>query len=77
MLLLPPPAPKSMRGKSVAVQLAVDSTGVVRDVTLVPETGDAQFDAALRRTALAWRFRPGTDATGRLVAKAFEVVLYF
>jgi TonB family protein len=66
-----------MRGKSVAVQLAVDSAGVVRDVTLVPETGNDDFDAAIRRTALAWRFHPGTDATGRLVAKAFEVVLSF
>jgi hypothetical protein len=49
----------------------------VRDVTLVPETGNDDFDAAIRRTALAWRFHPGTDATGRLVAKAFEVVLSF
>jgi TonB family protein len=77
MLLLPPTAPREMRGRSVAVQLAVDSAGVVRDVTLIPETGDDDFDAAIRRTALAWRFHPGTDASGRSVAQSFEVVLSF
>ena len=77
MLLLPPRAPRSMRGKSVAVRLVVESTGVVSDVVLIPETGDDDFDDDIRRTALAWRFQPGTDAAGQVVRTAYEVVLSF
>ena len=31
----------------------------------------------IRRTALAWRFQPGTDATGQVIRTAYEVVLSF
>jgi TonB family protein len=77
MLLLPPQAPTSLRGTTVTVELTVDSNGIVRDVTLRPPTGDGKFDAALRRDAREWRFRPGTDAAGRPVTKVFEVVFSF
>jgi periplasmic protein TonB len=77
MVLLPPKAPASFRGKTVTLQLAVDSAGVVREVQLKPRTGNEKFDDELRHAALEWRFRPGTDAAGRAVAKLFDVVFVF
>jgi hypothetical protein len=77
MLLLPPQAPRSLRGKSVTVQLTVDDRGVVRQVALDPKTGDDSFDKLLHKTALEWRFRPGTDGSGRAVARMFEIVFSF
>ncbi|MSR19881.1 MAG: TonB family protein [Gemmatimonadetes bacterium] len=72
-----PRAPRSMHGKSVAVRLVVESTGVVSDVELISETGDDDFDDDIRRTVLAWQFHPGTDAAGQVVRTAYEVVLSF
>ena len=66
-----------MRGRSVTVHLVVDAQGVVREVTLDPETGNDDLDDDIRRTALEWQFRPGTDGAGRPVAKPFQVVLTF
>jgi TonB family protein len=66
-----------MRGKSVTVVLVVDAQGVVRQVALQPETGNGRLDDDIRRTALAWRFRPGTDASGAPVTSPYEVVLTF
>jgi hypothetical protein len=77
MLLLPPQAPRSLRGKSVTVQLTVDNRGVAREVALDPKTGDDSFDKLLHKTALEWRFRPGTDASGRPVARMFEIEFSF
>jgi TonB family protein len=77
MLLFPPSAPRDMRGKSVTVHLVVDAEGIVRQVALRPETGNGRLDDDIRRTALAWRFRPGTDAAGTPVTKPYEVVLTF
>jgi TonB family protein len=77
MLLFPPAAPRSVRGRSVTVHLVVDAQGVVREVALVPETGNDDLDDDIRRTALSWQFRPGTDGAGRPVTKPYEVVLTF
>jgi protein TonB len=77
MLLFPPTAPRDMRGKSVTVRLIVDAEGVVRQVALQPETGNGRLDDDIKRTALAWRFRPGTDAAGTPITKPYEVVLTF
>jgi TonB family protein len=77
MLLLPPEAPPAFRGSSVTLDLAVDERGIVRDVKLRPPTGDAKFDATLRRTAREWRFTPGTDAAGRPVTKRLKVVFTY
>ena len=77
VLLIPPPAPGSVRGKAVLVRLAVDATGVVRDVEIVPSTGDRKFDGQLKKTALGWRFRPARDSQNQPVATSFEVTFTF
>ena len=77
MLLFPPSAPRDMRGKSITVHLVIDAEGIVRQVALRPETGNGRLDDDIRRTALAWRFRPGTDGSGTPVTKPYEVVLTF
>jgi TonB family protein len=61
----------------VLVRLAVDATGVVRDVEIVPSTGDRKFDQQLKRTALGWRFRPARDGANQPVATSFEVTFTF
>jgi TonB family protein len=77
MLLLPPTAPRSVRGQSVKLELDVDTAGVVRDVRIQPPTGDGKFDDSLRKTAFGWRFRPARDLDGRPIATIFEVVFTF
>ncbi len=77
-LLLPPtPAPGNVRGKTVVVRLAIDAAGSVRDVELVPPTGDHDYDKALRRTALGWRFRPARDARNQPMAITYDVTFTF
>jgi TonB family protein len=66
-----------VKGKSIAVRLAVDSAGGVTEVQLVPSSGDSGFDKKLRETARNWRFQPARDAAGRAIAAVFEVVFSF
>ena len=75
LLLIPPPRPKSMGSRTIVFVLAVDTAGIVRDVELQPPTGDRKYDAALRRMALEWRFKPARDATNRPVAVKYPVTL--
>jgi TonB family protein len=77
VLLIPPPAPGSVRGKSVVVRLEVDSTGVVRSAQILPSTGDRKYDSALRRVALGWKFRAARDPENRPVATLFDVTFVF
>ena len=44
---MPPVATRGVRGKTVVVRLQVDSTGVVREVDLVPPTGDRRTVATV------------------------------
>src|SRR5687767_14685232 len=73
VLLIPPPAPGSVRGKEVVVRLSVDATGVVRDAEIIPSTGDRKYDGALKKVALGWRFRAARDADNKPVAVQFDV----
>lgn len=77
VLLVPPPAPGNVRGKTIVVRLEIDENGVVRGVELVPPTGNKSYDDALRRVALGWRFRPARDAANRPVAVTFDVTFSF
>ena len=77
ILLIPPPAPGGVRGKTVVVRLDVDSAGVVRGAEVIPSTGDRKYDSALKRVALGWRFRPARDAENRPVATPFDVTFTF
>ncbi len=77
VLLPPTPAPGSARGRTIVVRLAIDATGAVKDVELIPSTGDRGFDQALRRTALGWHFRPARDASNTAVAVTYDVSFSF
>lgn len=76
-VLLPPPQPRSVSGKTVVVRLAIDAVGVVHEVELIPPTGDRGFDQALRRTAMGWRFRPARDAANQAVAVNYDITFSF
>jgi len=51
--------------------------GAVRVADVVVSGGDRDYDEALRRIALGWRFRPARDAADRPVPYPFEVSLTF
>ena len=74
---MPPTAPGQVKGKTVTMRLAIDATGAVREVELIPSSGDRGFDQALRRTAMGWHFRPARDAANRAVAVTYDVSFDF
>ncbi len=76
-LLIPPTAPGGVRGKTVIVRLSIDEAGTVRDVALVPATGDRGYDKELRRVALGWKFKPARDAGNNPVAVQYDVTFTF
>lgn len=76
-ILIPPTATAGVRGKAATVLLQVDTMGAVRDANVVVSSGDRDYDEALRRIALGWRFRPARDAADRPVPYPFEVSLTF
>ena len=77
VLLIPPTAPKQLRGRSAVLRLQVDSTGIVRDAEIMPPTGNRKYDDTLKKTALGWKFRPARDATNRPVAVLYDVTVTF
>ena len=76
-ILIPPTATDEVRGREATVLLQVDSTGAVRDADVVVSSGDPNYDEALRRIAIGWRFRPARDAANRPVPYPFEISLAF
>jgi protein TonB len=72
-LHLGPQAPTELRGKSVIVLLTIDTAGKVMDARLEASTGNSKYDAALRKSALGWRFRPARDRNGNAVKGTFAV----
>ena len=76
-ILIPPAATAGVRGKVATVLLQVDTMGAVRYADVVVSSGDRDYDKALRRIAMGWRFRPARDAANRPVPYPFEVSLSF
>ncbi len=76
-LPIPPPTPGSVHGKTIVVRLAIDATGKVHEVELIPSSGDRGFDQALRKTALGWHFRPARDAANAAVPVNYDVTFQF
>lgn len=77
VLLIPPPAPGGVRGKTVVVRLSVDSVGAVREAEIIPSTGDRKYDASLKRVALGWKFKAARDPANRSVSVLFDVTFTF
>lgn len=61
-MILPPDAPRSLKGKSTVVWVFVTELGeVVADSTrLDPPSRDRRYNSRLIAEAVEWRFRPGT-----------------
>ncbi len=76
MILPPSDRPGNVKGKEIAIWVFVSETGrVVPDSTrLQPSTGNASFDARLRRQAAQWIFAPARRG-GRPVAEWFQYVI--
>jgi periplasmic protein TonB len=63
LLLLPPDAPRSLRGREVVARVHVDATGNVVRVEMVTSSGNGRYDEQLRRKLMEYKFTPGRDAT--------------
>ena len=70
-LVIPPAAPKKLNGLTVVVNLTVDTNGRVLEARLEQSTGDSKYDAALRKSALNWRFKPARNQAGQAVRATF------
>jgi protein TonB len=77
LILVPPTAPREIKGRTFVVRLDVDSVGVVKAVELIPSTGDRKYDDKLREAAFGWKFRPARDAANRPVPARFDVEFTF
>ena len=66
-MIIPPQRPRGMAARDVEIRVLVDERGRVKDVELVPPTGNRGYDEQLRRMARDWRFTPARDATNRPV----------
>ncbi|HSU13187.1 energy transducer TonB [Longimicrobium sp.] len=77
LLLLPPPnAPRSAKGKDVVLRLTVDERGNVSNVELLTPTGSRGYDDQLKRTARDWKFTPAREvATNRAVVGNIDVTV--
>jgi TonB family protein len=70
-LFLPPAAPSRLHGRMVEILLSVDERGRVTDARLKVSTSDSKYDAALKKKAMEWRFRPARNAQGAAVKGTF------
>lgn len=77
VLLIPPTPSGKAKGKTTVVRMAVDSLGAVKDVEVIPSTGDRNFDEKIRRTAMGWRFKPARDPFNRPVNVLYDVTFTF
>jgi len=75
--MIPPAATAAVRGKAATMLLQVDTVGAVWDADVVVSSGDRDYDEALRRIAMGWRFRPARDTADRPVPYPFEVSIAF
>ncbi|HYJ80557.1 MAG TPA: energy transducer TonB, partial [Longimicrobiaceae bacterium] len=64
-MIIPPARPRGMAARDVEIRVLVDERGRVKDVDLVPPTGNRGYDEQLRRMARDWRFTPARDASNR------------
>lgn len=76
-VLLPPPHPASVRGRTVELRLSIDVRGTVRQVEVVTSSGDRGYDNRLRRTAMEWRFQPARDPQNRAVVGIAPITFSF
>ncbi|HEX5725159.1 MAG TPA: energy transducer TonB, partial [Longimicrobiaceae bacterium] len=67
LLLIPPDAPRALRGRTVEVTLTIDPAGRVREAEITRSSGDRRYDESLRRRSLEWKFYPARDAGNRPV----------
>lgn len=75
MLLIPPQAPASLRGREVVLRLSVDERGRVREVEIVTALGNSRYEQQLRRTAMDWQFNPARDPENRAVAAKVDITI--
>ncbi|HEX2204715.1 MAG TPA: energy transducer TonB, partial [Longimicrobium sp.] len=75
-LVIPPQRPGNVRSQDIVVRVLVDTRGEVRDVELIPSTGNRGYDDRLRRMAREWRFRPAREVgTNRAVEARTDVTV--
>jgi TonB family protein len=68
-LLIPPDAPRNLRGRQIKLAVDIDERGNVTDARVVTSSGDRRYDGQVVRRAKEWKFNPAREvATNRAVA---------
>jgi len=77
-LIIPPiDAPKSLRGKTVAVTFVVAADGRVTDIEVVPPISDRGFSKKFDEVMHGYRFKPARDPSGQTIASRITVEVTF
>lgn len=76
-IILPPKAPKALRGKRVEVTFSLDEQGRVRGVSVAPPIEDRGYAREFADAMSKYLFKPARDPSGRAVASSYPVVVTF
>lgn len=64
-------------GLKTVVELSIDATGKVTDVTLLEPSSKPEFDERVKQYYSKWRFIPELDATGTPIASKYKMGLKY
>lgn len=68
-------APKSLRGKTVEVNLTIDALGKVSDIKIEPPISDRGYAKKFEEVMRNYGFRPARDSLGRAVAASYIITI--
>ena len=74
-IVLPPDAPKSIKGQEYTVHLWIDTRGWVTKIEVEPRIDDRGYRQKFRERMLQLRFYPARDASGQPVAARYVITV--
>lgn len=74
-IVLPPDAPKSIKGQEYTVYLWIDTRGQVTKIEVEPRIDDRGYRHRFRERMLQLRFYPARDASGQPVAARYVITV--
>ncbi len=74
-IVLPPDAPKSIKGQEYTVHLWIDARGLVTKIEVEPRIDDRGYRQKFRERMLQLRFYPARDASGQPVAARYVITV--
>jgi protein TonB len=77
LLLVPPDAPRELRGKTVRAMFSINVNGRVDRVAFDPEIKNREYANKLREQLLAFRFKPARSPSGTAIAVDYPIDITF